>query len=104
MDVTRSAPPWAHCHVDVIYLLRIKKGSWGLWYSGLGLHQLSSQPTFFAPRWTTHFCSLYKVCDAHGDVICVFKKKKPMIQRKDQKCEVQKILSIEGRHNYPEAR
>ncbi len=46
-DVTRSA---THYHVDIIHYLpywELKKGAWGLWYSGLGLHQLGSRPTFF---------------------------------------------------------
>ncbi len=45
MDVARSAPQVVHYHADVIYLfpqLGIKKGAWGSWYSGLGLHQLVS--------------------------------------------------------------
>ncbi len=44
----------------------MKKRAWGLWYSGLGLHQLVSRPTFFILRWTTHLCILYQMCDAHG--------------------------------------
>ncbi len=38
--------------------------TWRLWYSGLGIHQLGSRPTFFIPRWTKHRCILYQVCDA----------------------------------------
>ncbi len=40
--------------------------AWGLWYSGLGLHQLGSRPTVFIPRWTTHPCILYQVCVTRG--------------------------------------
>ncbi len=35
-DVARSAPPGAHYHADVVYLLPlvgIMRGVWGLWYS-----------------------------------------------------------------------
>ncbi len=65
MDVARCAPHGAHYHVDDIYLFRMKKGAWGLWYSGLGLHLLGSRSTFFAPCFLPW---------GHDDVICVFKK------------------------------
>ncbi len=35
------------------------------------LHQLGPQPTFFMPRWTTHFCILYQVCATRGAVVVV---------------------------------
>ncbi len=65
MDVARSAPQGAHYyHADFLYLLPqlgIKKGAGTLCYSDLSLHQLSSRPTVFIPRWTTHPCILYQV-------------------------------------------
>ncbi len=42
---------------------------WGLRHPGSSLHYLGSRPTFFIPRWTTHSCILYQVCDAHGPII-----------------------------------
>ncbi len=57
MNVARSA-----LHADFIYLLSllgIKEGALGLWHSGLGLHR----PKIYVPRWTTHPCILYHVCD-----------------------------------------
>ncbi len=58
MDVALSAPQEAHYRADVSYLL--KQGARGLWYSGLGLHQLGSRPTFYIPRWTAHLYILPK--------------------------------------------
>ncbi len=72
MDAARSAPHGAHYYVDVINLLTylgINRGACGLWYSGIGLRQLSSQSTFFIPRWTTHLYNLYQVCDACGSTV-----------------------------------
>ncbi len=37
MDVALSVPQVAHNHADIIYLLGIKNGAWGLWYVELGL-------------------------------------------------------------------
>ncbi len=47
VNVVRSAPQGDLYRADVMYL--IKKGAWGLWYSGLCLLQLGSRPTLFRP-------------------------------------------------------
>ncbi len=59
MGAAQSPPQGAHYHADVM-------GAWGLWYSGLGLHQLASRLTLLIPRWATHLCILFQVCDARG--------------------------------------
>ncbi len=41
-----------------------KEGAWSSWYSGLGLHQIGSQPTFFTLLWVARPCIPYPVCDA----------------------------------------
>ncbi len=51
MDVARSASLGAYYHADVSYLF--KQGARSLWYSGLGLHQLGSRPTFYIPLDST---------------------------------------------------
>ncbi len=37
----------------------------------MGLHQISSRPTAFIPRWTTHPCILYQVCATRVAVVVV---------------------------------
>ncbi len=56
MDFAQSALQGAHHYAGVVYL-----GARGLWYSGLGLHQLSSRPTFCILLWIAHRCILYQV-------------------------------------------
>ncbi len=48
MYVALSAPQGLTT-IRPLFTCFLKKGAWGLCYSGLGLHQLGSKPTFFIP-------------------------------------------------------
>ncbi len=54
MDAARSATQGAYYHPDVIYLLlllEIKKGTRGLWYSQLDIHQLGPRLNVYVLKW-----------------------------------------------------
>ncbi len=48
MDVAPSAPQGLTT-IRPLFTCFLKRGAWGSCYSGLGLHQLGSKPTFFIP-------------------------------------------------------